>query len=128
VFHLFPRLKEREGQRAGTLSGGEQQMLAMGRGMMMEPKLLIMDEPSLGLAPVLVTSIFAAIKEINCQGCTILLVEQNAHKALRVANRAYVLETGRLMMEGPAEEIAKDPSIRQAYLGRKGRKAQSTAG
>ncbi|MGE5484026.1 MAG: ABC transporter ATP-binding protein [Ignavibacteriales bacterium] len=128
VFHLFPRLKERARQRAGTLSGGEQQMLAIGRGMMMNPKLLIMDEPSLGLAPVLVASIFGAIKEINRQGTTILLVEQNAHKALRVANRAYVLETGKLVMEGPAEEIAKDPSIQQAYLGRKARKAHASAG
>ncbi len=124
VFVLFPRLKERQEQRAGTLSGGEQQMLAIGRGMMMSPKLLLMDEPSLGLAPVLVTTIFGAIEEINKAGTTILLVEQNAHKALRVANRAYVLETGRLVMEGPAEQIAKDPSIQQAYLGRKAKKAR----
>lgn len=122
VYNLFPRLKERSKQRAGTLSGGEQQMLAIGRGMMMNPKLLLMDEPSLGLAPVLVTTIFGAIKEINAEGTTILLVEQNANKALRVANRAYVLETGRLVMEGPAAQIAGDPNIQQAYLGKKERK------
>jgi len=121
VYALFPRLKEREKQRAGTLSGGEQQMLAIGRGLMMNPKLLLMDEPSLGLAPVLVSSIFSAIREINASGTTILLVEQNAHKALKLAHRAYVLETGRLVMEGPADKIARDPSVQQAYLGRKGR-------
>ncbi|NPV69796.1 MAG: ABC transporter ATP-binding protein [Firmicutes bacterium] len=128
VYNLFPRLKERAKQRAGTLSGGEQQMLAIGRGMMMSPKLLLMDEPSLGLAPVLVSTIFGAIKEINALGTTILLVEQNANKALRVANRAYVLETGRLVMEGPAAQIAGDPNIQQAYLGRKERKARAAAG
>ncbi|MCR4397761.1 MAG: ABC transporter ATP-binding protein [Firmicutes bacterium] len=128
VFNLFPRLRERAKQRAGTLSGGEQQMLAISRGLMMSPKLLLMDEPSLGLAPVLVTTIFSAIKEINDAGTTILLVEQNAHKALKVANRAYVLETGNLVMEGPASEVAKDPAIQQAYLGRKARKAGAGTG
>ena len=122
VYNLFPRLKERAKQRAGTLSGGEQQMLAIGRGLMMNPKLLLMDEPSLGLAPVLVSTIFGAIREINVEGTTILLVEQNANTALRVANRAYVLETGRLVMEGPAAQIAGDPNIQQAYLGKKERK------
>ncbi len=97
-------------------------MLAIGRGLMMSPKLLLMDEPSLGLAPVLVTTIFAAIREINAEGTTILLVEQNANKALRIAHRAYVLETGRLVMEGPAAEIAGDPNIQRAYLGKKERK------
>ncbi|HHY38727.1 MAG TPA: ABC transporter ATP-binding protein [Clostridia bacterium] len=120
VFNLFPRLKERSKQRAGTLSGGEQQMLAIGRALMMRPKLLLMDEPSLGLAPVLVTAIFDTILEINKAGTAILLVEQNARKALMAAHRAYVLETGSVTMEGEAAMIAKDPAVQKAYLGKKG--------
>lgn len=127
VFNLFPRLKERSKQRAGTLSGGEQQMLAIGRALMMRPKLLLMDEPSLGLAPVLVTAIFNTITEINRSGTTILLVEQNARKALMTAHRAYVLETGSVTMEGEAATIAKDPSVQKAYLGKKGAVAAGIA-
>jgi branched-chain amino acid transport system ATP-binding protein len=117
VFQRFPRLKEREKQLAGTLSGGEQQMLAMGRGLMCKPKLLILDEPSMGLSPILVEDIFKIIQEINQQGTTILLVEQNAFMALQIAHRAYVLETGRVMLSGPAAELQKDPKVRSAYLG-----------
>lgn len=117
VFQRFPRLKEREKQLAGTLSGGEQQMLAMGRGLMCKPKLLILDEPSMGLSPILVEEIFKIIKEINQLGTTILLVEQNAFMALQIAHRAYVLETGRVMLAGPAAELREDPKIRSAYLG-----------
>lgn len=118
VFTLFPRLKERIGQRVGTLSGGEQQMLAIARAMMNNPRVLLMDEPSLGLAPILVKSIFPIIREINRTGTTVLLVEQNAHMALGVAHRAYVFETGRVVAEGPAAELAKDPAIQNAYLGK----------
>jgi branched-chain amino acid transport system ATP-binding protein len=117
VFRSFPRLKERLGQYGGTLSGGEQQMLAMGRGLMSEPELLLLDEPSMGLAPFLVDEIFAIIEEINSQGTSILLVEQNAQMALSVADRAYVLETGRLVLEGPAAEVAANPEVKEAYLG-----------
>lgn len=117
VFALFPRLKERIKQRAGTLSGGEQQMLAIGRAMLSRPKLLLLDEPSLGLAPQVVQTIFRIIREINASGTTILLVEQNASMALQVAHRAYVLEVGAVSMEGPAKELAQSDEIRRAYLG-----------
>lgn len=119
VFSIFPRLKEREGQAAGTLSGGEQQMLAMGRALMTNGQLVLMDEPSLGLAPRLVKTVFDIIAQIRAMGKTILLVEQNAFKALAVADRAYVLEQGRIVKFGPAAEIARDPAIRAAYLGSK---------
>ncbi|HYE65127.1 MAG TPA: ABC transporter ATP-binding protein [Pyrinomonadaceae bacterium] len=117
VFQMFPRLKEREAQKAGTLSGGEQQMLAMGRALMSRPRLLLLDEPSLGLAPLVVHTIFEAIDEIRGKGTTILLVEQNAHAALGHSDRAYVLETGQIVMEGPSKELAADPRIKEAYLG-----------
>lgn len=117
VFEMFPRLKEREAQKAGTLSGGEQQMLAMGRALMSRPRLLLLDEPSLGLAPLVVHTIFEAIEEIRGKGTTILLVEQNAHAALGHSDRAYVMETGRIVMEGPSKELAADPRIKEAYLG-----------
>jgi branched-chain amino acid transport system ATP-binding protein len=117
AFRMFPRLKERESQKAGTLSGGEQQMLAMGRALMSRPRLLLLDEPSLGLAPLVVHTIFEAIEEIRSKGTTILLVEQNAHAALGHSDRAYVLETGRIVMEGPSKELAADPRIKEAYLG-----------
>jgi branched-chain amino acid transport system ATP-binding protein len=117
VFGLFPRLRERLAQAAGTLSGGEQQMLAIGRALMAEPKLLLLDEPSLGLAPLLVQQIFAIIRAIHSQGTTVMLVEQNARQALRVAQRAYVLETGSVVLEGPAAVLAEDPRLREAYLG-----------
>ena len=116
-FRMFPRLKERETQKAGTLSGGEQQMLAMARALMSRPRLLLLDEPSLGLAPLVVHTIFEAIDEIRGEGTTILLVEQNAHAALKHSDRAYVLETGRIVMEGPSKELAADPRIKEAYLG-----------
>lgn len=117
AFRMFPRLKERETQKAGTLSGGEQQMLAMGRALMSRPRLLLLDEPSLGLAPLVVHTIFEAIEEIRGEGTTILLVEQNAHAALGHSDRAYVLETGRIVMEGSSAELAADPRIKEAYLG-----------
>lgn len=117
AFKMFPRLKERESQKAGTLSGGEQQMLAIGRALMSNPRLLLLDEPSLGLAPLVVHTIFEAIDEIRSKGTTILLVEQNAHAALGHSDRAYVLETGRIVMEGPSKELAADPRIKEAYLG-----------
>lgn len=117
VFKSFPRLKERLQQAGGTLSGGEQQMLAIGRGMMARPKLLLLDEPSMGLAPILVEEIFSIIREINSQGTAILLVEQNALMALSVANRAYVLETGRIALQGPASEVMRNPQVEKAYLG-----------
>ncbi len=117
VFKRFPRLRERKSQLAGTLSGGEQQMLAMGRALMSRPRLLLLDEPSMGLAPLLVKEIFSIIKEINLTGTTILLVEQNAHMALSIANYAYVLETGRITIEGSAAELAQSEEIRKAYLG-----------
>jgi branched-chain amino acid transport system ATP-binding protein len=116
-YRMFPRLKEREAQKAGTLSGGEQQMLAMARALMSRPRLLLLDEPSLGLAPLVVHTIFEAIDEIRGEGTTILLVEQNAHAALGHSDRAYVLETGHIVMEGPSKELAADPRIKEAYLG-----------
>jgi branched-chain amino acid transport system ATP-binding protein len=117
VYDLFPRLKERSKQEAGTMSGGEQQMLAISRALMSRPKLLLLDEPSMGLAPVLVERIFQIIEEINKQGTTILLVEQNANVALEIATRGYVLETGAVVNAAPAEELREDPKVREAYLG-----------
>ncbi|KPL82964.1 amino acid ABC transporter ATPase [Thermanaerothrix daxensis] len=117
VFASFPRLKERINQLGGTLSGGEQQMLAMGRGLMSRPTLLLLDEPSMGLSPILVEEIFRIIQEINQQGTSILLVEQNAHMALSIAHRAYVLETGRIVLSGTAKEVAENPMVKAAYLG-----------
>ena len=117
VYGFFPRLKEREKQIAGTLSGGEQQMLAMGRALMSKPRLMMLDEPSMGLAPILVEQIFNIIQDMNRAGTTILLVEQNAQMALSVANRAYVMETGRISMEGDANDLMHDDNVRKAYLG-----------
>jgi len=117
VYGLFPRLKERARQIAGTLSGGEQQMLAMGRGLMAKPKLLLLDEPSMGLAPILVDEIFGIIRRINQAGAAILLVEQNAYKALNIASRAYILETGRVVKSGTAAMLMNDESVKAAYLG-----------
>jgi branched-chain amino acid transport system ATP-binding protein len=117
AFTLFPRLKEREKQAGGTLSGGEQQMLAVGRALMSRPKLLLLDEPSMGLAPILIQQIFDIIVEINQQGTTVLLVEQNAQQALSRAHRAYVLETGRIVKAGTGAELLNDPSVKDAYLG-----------
>jgi len=117
VYTLFPRIKERLKQRAGTLSGGEQQMLAIGRALMARPKLLLLDEPSMGLAPVLVELVFQTIKEINAQGMTVLLVEQNAHMALTIANRGYVLQTGKIVLTDTAKALASNEMVRKAYLG-----------
>ena len=117
VFSHFPRLKERVRQLAGTLSGGEQQMLAMGRALMSHPTLLMLDEPSMGLSPILVEEIFSIIKDVHASGTTILLVEQNAHMALSIADYAYVLETGRIVLEGPAQELLRNDDVRKAYLG-----------
>jgi branched-chain amino acid transport system ATP-binding protein len=117
VFSIFPRLAERQGQRAGTLSGGEQQMLAIGRGLMAEPRLLILDEPSLGLSPLLVEELFALIKTINGEGIALLLVEQNVVQSLEVAERAYILDNGRFVLEGSAADIRNDPNLKRAYLG-----------
>jgi branched-chain amino acid transport system ATP-binding protein len=117
VFEIFPRLAERQGQLAGTLSGGEQQMLAVGRALMTRGRLLLLDEPSMGLAPVLVREIFQTVREINASGTTILLVEQNARQALKLAHRGYVLETGRLIVAGSAENLMDNPSVKAAYLG-----------
>ena len=117
VFDLLPRLKERRNQPAGTLSGGEQQMLAMGRALMCKPKMLLLDEPSMGLSPLLVKEIFRIIRQVNRNGVTVLLVEQNAKMALEIANRAYVLETGTIKMEGEAHELANNIEVRKAYLG-----------
>jgi branched-chain amino acid transport system ATP-binding protein len=119
VYTLFPRLKERHKQLGGTLSGGEQQMLAIGRALMARPRLLLLDEPSLGLAPLLVHTIFGAIDAINKEGTTILLVEQNANAALKHSHRAYVLETGAIVMDGPSSQLAADPRVKEAYLGEK---------
>ena len=115
--HVFPRLEERKNQSAGTLSGGEQQMLAMGRALMSRPKLLLLDEPSMGLAPLLIKEIFNIIVDINKSGTTVLLVEQNANMALSIANRAYVLETGRITLSGKAQDLAASEDVRKAYLG-----------
>lgn len=117
IYKLFPRMKERLFQRAGTLSGGEQQMLAIGRALMSRPNLLLLDEPSMGLSPLFVKEIFDTIKRLNENGTTILLVEQNAKMALSIADRAYVLETGKIIMEGPAKDLQKDPKVKKAYLG-----------
>jgi branched-chain amino acid transport system ATP-binding protein len=117
VFQLFPRLKEREKQLGGTMSGGEQQMLAIARGLMANPKLILLDEPSLGLAPLLVKFIFDIIQEINKQGVTVLLVEQNVYQSLRIAHRAYVLETGRVVLTGKGEELLNDDHVKKAFLG-----------
>ena len=117
VFERFPRLEERVNQQAGTLSGGEQQMLAMGRALMSRPRLLLLDEPSMGLAPLLIREIFSIIQDINKAGTTVLLVEQNANMALSIANRAYVLETGRITLSGDAKELAASEEVRKAYLG-----------
>ena len=119
IYGMFPRLKERNWQLAGTLSGGEQQMLAVGRALMCRPKLIMMDEPSLGLAPLVIKDIFRIIQEINAKGMTILLIEQNANMALKIADWAYVLETGRITMEGTGKELLENPLIREAYLGKK---------
>ncbi len=118
VYHLFPRLKERHWQLAGTLSGGEQQMLAVGRGLMSKPKILMMDEPSLGLAPMVVRDIFSIIKTLNKEGITILLIEQNANAALRAARTGYVLETGRITLSGTGPELLENKQVREAYLGK----------
>ena len=118
VYKLFPRLKERAWQMAGTLSGGEQQMLAVGRALMSKPKLLMMDEPSLGLAPLVVKDIFSIIRTIRDSGVTVLLIEQNANAALKIADRGYVLETGRITLEGSGRELLSDPAVRSAYLGK----------
>jgi branched-chain amino acid transport system ATP-binding protein len=117
VFELFPRLLERKTQNSGTLSGGEQQMLAIGRALMARPKLLLLDEPSMGLAPNLVAEIFVIIERLKGEGVTILLVEQNAHKALQIADRAYVLETGKIVLEGPGQDLLTSSKVREAYLG-----------
>lgn len=116
VYQRFPRLKERRNQIGGTLSGGEQQMLAMGRALMSHPRLIVMDEPSMGLSPIYVNEIFDIIKEINADGTTVLLVEQNAKKALSIANKAYVLETGKIVLKGDAKELMNDDSVKKAYL------------
>ena len=117
VYKSFPRLEERKNQLAGTLSGGEQQMLAMGRALMSKPRIVLMDEPSMGLSPIFVEEIFNIIKEISAEGTTVLLVEQNAKKALSIADRAYVLETGKIVLEGDAKDLLNDESIKKAYLG-----------
>lgn len=117
IFDRFPRLEERQNQLAGTLSGGEQQMLAIGRALMSHPKLILMDEPSMGLSPILVNEIFDIIKEVSKSGTTVLLVEQNAKKALSIADRAYVLETGKIVLEGAAGDLLNNASIKKAYLG-----------
>ncbi len=119
VYELFPRLEERNWQLAGTLSGGEQQMLAVGRGLMARPKVLMMDEPSLGMAPIVVQGIFDIIREINRQGVTILLIEQNANMALKIADLAYVMETGRITMTGTGKELLENEAVKEAYLGKK---------
>ena len=117
VFTIFPRLKERRDQLAGTMSGGEQQMLAMGRALMSRPKVLLLDEPSMGLSPIMVDKIFEVVRDVSGQGVTILLVEQNASRALSIANRGYVMESGEVTMSGPAQQLLDDPKVRAAYLG-----------
>ena len=125
IFEMFPRLRERAGQNAGTLSGGEQQMLVLGRAMMSEPTLLCLDEPSLGLAPLIVRDIFRTIRTINESGTSVLLVEQNARYALETASRGYVLQTGGILASGPCAELAKDARVREAYLGRAAARTES---
>ena len=127
LYHLFPRLEERQSQRAGTLSGGEQQMLALGRALMSRPQLLLLDEPSLGLAPLLVQEVFQIIESLNRKGVTIFLVEQNAFAALNIAHYGYVLENGRLVLEGPAADLLSLPALRHAYLGEEREESGSTA-
>jgi branched-chain amino acid transport system ATP-binding protein len=117
VFGIFPRLKERKDQLAGTMSGGEQQMLAMGRALMSRPKVLLMDEPSMGLSPIMVDKIFEVVRDVYAQGVTVLLVEQNASRALSIANRGYVMESGLITMSGDAKQLLNDPKVRAAYLG-----------
>jgi branched-chain amino acid transport system ATP-binding protein len=117
MFELFPRLRERKDQLAGTLSGGEQQMLAMGRGLMSRPKVLLLDEPSMGLSPIMVDKVFEVVRDVSARGVTILLVEQNASRALGIANRGYVMESGNVTMNGDAKELLNDPRVRAAYLG-----------
>ena len=117
IFTIFPRLKERAAQLAGTMSGGEQQMLAMGRALMSRPKVLLLDEPSMGLSPIMVDKIFEVVKDVYAQGVTVLLVEQNASRALQIANRGYVMESGLVTMSGPADQMLHDPKVRAAYLG-----------
>lgn len=117
IYTRFPRLKERHRQLAGTLSGGEQQMLAMGRALLAKPKLLLLDEPSMGLAPIMVEQIFQVVQDVSRQGVTVLLVEQNAHRALELADRAYVLDSGEMVLSGPAAELLRDPQVQAAYLG-----------
>ena len=117
VFHTFPRLRERKDQLAGTMSGGEQQMLAMGRALMARPRVLLLDEPSMGLSPLMVDKIFEVIQDIHSRGTTVLLVEQNASRALALASRGYVMESGEMAMTGPAAELLRDPKVRAAYLG-----------
>jgi branched-chain amino acid transport system ATP-binding protein len=117
VFTIFPRLKERKDQLAGTMSGGEQQMLAMGRALMSRPKVLLLDEPSMGLSPIMVDKIFEVVREVYAQGVTVLLVEQNASRALQIADRAYVMESGMITMRGDAKQMLSDPKVRAAYLG-----------
>ena len=117
VFHTFPRLRERKDQLAGTMSGGEQQMLAMGRALMSRPKVLLLDEPSMGLSPLMVDKVFEVVRDVFAQGVTVLLVEQNASRALAIANRGYVMESGLISMTGPGQDLLKDPKVRAAYLG-----------
>ncbi len=117
VFHTFPRLRERKDQLAGTMSGGEQQMLAMGRALMSRPKVLLLDEPSMGLSPIMVDKIFEVVRDVFAQGVTVLLVEQNASRALAIANRGYVMESGLISMTGPGQDLLSDPKVRAAYLG-----------
>jgi branched-chain amino acid transport system ATP-binding protein len=117
VFTIFPRLKERRDQLAGTMSGGEQQMLAMGRALMSRPKVLLLDEPSMGLSPIMVDKIFEVVREVYAQGVTVVLVEQNASRALQIADRAYVMESGNITMSGDAKQLLTDPKVRAAYLG-----------
>jgi len=117
VFHTFPRLRERKDQLAGTMSGGEQQMLAMGRALMSRPKVLLLDEPSMGLSPIMVDKIFEVVRDVFAQGVTVLLVEQNASRALALASRGYVMESGLISMSGPGQDLLNDPKVRAAYLG-----------
>ena len=117
VFTIFPRLKERKDQLAGTMSGGEQQMLAMGRALMSRPKVLLLDEPSMGLSPIMVEKVFEVVRDVSAQGVTVLLVEQNAHMALTIANRGYVMDSGLITMSGEADQMLSDPKVRAAYLG-----------